>query len=109
MSNLRVLRPTILPSTVYILLTTPESSLMASVMSVMTCSKECAVFLLSKTRTALRGFTPLRTIVTSLGFIKSLLSLISRDPALEVPREEGSRTDAEVFAPTDQLGFTFFV
>lgn len=100
---------TILPSTVYILLTAPESSLIASVISVMTCSKECAVFLLSKTRTALRGLTPLRTIVTSLGFIKSLLSQVSRHTALALPRDDGSRTDAEVLAPTDQFGFTFFV
>lgn len=82
---------------------------MASVMSVMTCSKECAVFLLSKIRTALRGFTPLRTIVTSLGLMKSLVSLVSGDPALPLPREEGSRTDTAVLGPTDQLGFTFFV
>lgn len=103
------LTPTILPSRVYSLLTTPESSLMASVMSVMTCSNECAVFLLSKIRTALRGFTPLRTMVTNLGLMKSLLSLVSGDPAFPLPREEGSRTDMVVLAPNDQLGFTFFV
>lgn len=98
--------PTIFPSTVYSLLTTPESNLMASVMSVRTWSNECAVFLLSRTRTALRGFTPLRMIVTSLGLMKSLLSLPSGHTDLAVPREEGSRV---VLALTDQLGFTFFV
>lgn len=78
-------------------------------MSVMTCSNECAVFLFSKMRTALRGFTPLRTMVTNLGLMKSLLSLVSGDPALALPREEGSWTDMAVLAPNDQLGFTFFV
>lgn len=47
---------------------------MASVMSARTCSKEWAVFLLSRILTALRGFTPLRITVTSLGLMKSLFS-----------------------------------
>lgn len=101
--------PTIFPSTVYSLLTTPESNLIASVMSVRTWSNECAVFLLSRIRTALRGFTPLRMIVTSLGLMKSLLSLPSGQTDLALPREMGSRMDTAVLALTDQLGFTFFV
>lgn len=69
---------TCFPSSVYSLFTAPESSLMASVMSASTCSKEWAVFLFSRILTALRGFTPLRITVTSLGLIKSLFSLPSR-------------------------------
>ncbi|TNN54075.1 hypothetical protein EYF80_035696 [Liparis tanakae] len=60
--------------------------------------------------TALRGFTPLRTTVTSLGRMKSFISRLSGPPALALPRDGGPREDAaEAFTFTDQLGFTFFV
>ncbi|TNN89559.1 hypothetical protein EYF80_000162 [Liparis tanakae] len=89
---------------VYSLLTAPESNLMASVMSVSTCPKECAVFLLSSMRTALRGLTPLRMTVTSLGLMKSLVSCCSS--LFSRTREERER-DVPVLEPTDQLGLTF--
>jgi len=77
--------PTCFPSKVYSFLTTPVSSFIASVISVRTCSNEWAVFLFKSTRTAFRGFTPLRMMVTSLGRTKSLFSfawallLLARD------------------------------
>lgn len=78
-------------------------------MSLMTCSKEWAVFLLRRIRIAFRGFTPLRTMVTSFGLMKSLPSFVSVATALPLPRDDGSREPTAVLAPTDQLGLTFFV
>lgn len=69
---------------------------MASVMSASTCSKEWAVFLFSRILTALRGFTPLRITVTSLGLMKSLFSL----PSLLSGRSLGTAAVAAV-APAD--------
>lgn len=100
---------TCFPSSVYKRLTTPESSLMASVISVRTCSNECAVFLLSRIRTAFRGFTPLLMIVTSLGLMKSLFSFVSGVPPLAVARDGTEREVEVVLTFTDQFGFTFFV
>lgn len=103
--------PTCFPSSVYSFFTAPESSLMASVMSASTCSNEWAVFLFSSTLTALRGFTPLRITVTSLGLIKSLLSFPS--PGARWPPPEPWRpipATAPVPASREpQLGFTFLV
>lgn len=99
-------RLTCFPSKVYNLLTAPESNLMASVMSVSTWSKECAVFLLSSILTALRGLTPLRMTVTSLGLMKSLASRRC-SPFGEV-RDERER-DELVLLTTAQLGLVFLV
>lgn len=99
--------PTCFPSRVQSFLTTPVSSLMASVISVRTCSKEWAVFLFRSTRTAFRGFTPLRMMVTSLGRTKSLFSLAWA--LLLLARDWGAFMLADVFTLTDQLGLTFLV
>lgn len=74
---------------------------MASVMSASTCSKEWAVFLFSRILTALRGFTPLRITVTSLGLMKSLFSLPSllSGRSLETTAEEA--VAAAAAAPAD--------
>lgn len=100
---------TCLPSRVYRRFTTPESSLMASVISVRTCSKEWAVFLFSRIRTAFRGFTPLLMMVTSLGRMKSLFSRTSEGLPLAVASDDTARDVEVVLTFTDQLGFTFLV
>lgn len=97
--------PTCFPSSVQSLLTTPESNLMASVMSVKTCSKEWAVFLFSRILTAFRGFTPLLITVTNLGLMKSLLSFTS----LFVDVKDVKDRVDPVLMFTHQFGLTFLV